>query len=260
MRPAFYDNPTYRKKQSEITRRYLILHPQVTPPIIRICNNSNCKVPFQIHKPSDPKIYCGHSCAASVNNLGRHQSIETRNKISAAIKALPVGYYQKIHLAKKPRVTLICNNPACKRNFEVLPYKAKVRKYCSNNCVMQVVGRMTTSPKAAKSKPGVRSDIDPEICFYSTWEANIARVFNLLGIKWKYAPEIFDLGAHTYRPDFYLPEENKFIEVKNFMNEYSFNRDKLFREKYPNIKLEIISKIVYLEIKKQYQPLIEYWE
>jgi len=71
MRPAFYDDPIYKRKQSEITRKYYQLHPRIKIPIVRICNNSNCKSPFQVAKPSDPKIYCGHSCAATINNLSR---------------------------------------------------------------------------------------------------------------------------------------------------------------------------------------------
>lgn len=211
MHHSFYDDPVYRKNHSEITKKYYALHPRVKSTITRICNNLNCKLSFQVRKPSDPKLYCSRSCAASINNLGRIQSLKTRMKISAAIKALPPSFYQKVFMAnKKPRVILTCSNAFCKRNFKVLPYQAKVRKYCSNKCVMQIVGSMTTSPKATKSKPGIRKDIDPAICFYSTWEANIARVFNLSGIVWEYAPKIFYLGGHTYRPDFYLPEENKF--------------------------------------------------
>lgn len=260
MRAAFYDDPLYRQKQSEITRNYYVLHPRTRVLITRNCNNHNCKLTFQVKKSSDPKIYCSHNCAASVNNLGRHQSLETRKRIADAIKALPPGHYQRIYQAKKPRVILTCVNPVCKRNFEVPPYKAAVRRYCSNHCVMQVVGKMTTSPKAAKSKPGIRPDINATICFYSTWEANIARVFNLLNIKWEYAPTIFDIGLHTYRPDFYLPENNTYIEVKNFMGKYSLMRDREFRKRYPEIKLEILSKKEYEQIAEQYKPLIEHWE
>lgn len=261
MRPAFYDDPAYRKKQSEITKQYHVLHPRVKSTITRICSNIRCKLPFQVRKPSDPKLYCGHSCATSINNLGRTQSIETRIKISTAIKTLPPGFYQRVYESnRKPKITLICKNLSCRKNFQVLPYKARSRKYCSNKCVMQIVGRMTTSPKAAKSKPGIRLDIDPKICFYSTWEANIARVFNLINLKWQYAPTIFDIGLHTYRPDFYLPESNTYIEVKNFMGEYSQMRDREFRKRYPNIKLEILSKIEYEQITEQYKPLIAEWE
>lgn len=119
---------------------------------------------------------------------------------------------------------------------------------------------MTTSPKASKGKSGIRDDINTNTVFYSTWEANIARVFNLIDIKWKYAPKIFDLVEHTYRPDFYLPDHDMFIEVKNFMGAYSLRRDFLFRKKYPNIKLELILKNDYLNIQANYKELIDNWE
>ena len=77
MRPAFYDDPSYRKKQSEITRRYYILHPRVKRVITKNCNNPLCNLPFQVTKPSNPKIYCNHSCAASVNNRIRKRLKKT---------------------------------------------------------------------------------------------------------------------------------------------------------------------------------------
>ncbi|MBI2590894.1 MAG: hypothetical protein HYW33_03400 [Candidatus Blackburnbacteria bacterium] len=153
-----------------------------------------------------------------------------------------------------------CTNPVCNKNFEVVPYLAKTRKFCTAHCAISFIGRQTTSPKAAKSKPGIRQDIDSNICFYSTWEANVARVFNLIGLRWEYAPKIFDLGEHTYRPDFYLPDDDLFIEVKNFMGKYSLERDKLFRQKYPKVKLEILARPEYEKIKLDYALLIERWE
>ncbi len=71
MRPAFYDDPSYRKKQSEITKRYSVLHPRTKKFSIRDCNNRNCNLTFKLSRPSDPKLYCGHSCAASLNNRKR---------------------------------------------------------------------------------------------------------------------------------------------------------------------------------------------
>jgi len=214
MRSAFYDNLTYRQKQSEIAK----------------------------------------------TNWGKGRYVGlltplTRAKISAALLNRSNSLKGLGRVAKK---VVICER--CKKEFLVLPYLEKKRKYCSNICAMEVIGGRTTSPKASKGKSGIRMDIDPDICFYSTWEANMARVFNFLGIKWLYAPKTFDLVEHRYRPDFYLPESNTYIEVKNFMNEYSLNRDRLFRKLYPHIELVVISKSEYEKIKEDYQPLIDYWE
>jgi hypothetical protein len=94
--------------------------------------------------------------------------------------------------------------------YSNLGYRQKQSEISKSNWRegIYAIRRLTTSPKASKGKPGIRPDINPSICFYSTWEANVARVFNLVGIKWQYGPKIFDLGQHTYRPDFYLPTEN----------------------------------------------------
>jgi len=162
------------------------------------------------------------------------------------------------HPKVKPRIRLICIR--CSKPFWVIPYLSKSRKYCSSPCAIRHIGAKTTSPKASKGKPGIRKDIDPNINFYSTWEANIARVFNLVRMRWQYAPRIFDLGEHTYRPDFYLSDFDTFVEIKNFLGEYSLQRDKLFREKYPDIKLDLLLKDDYLEIKSNYKDLVDKWE
>lgn len=75
MRPAFYDDPTYRRKQAEITRRYYALHPRIKVLITRTCNNTSCKLLFKVTQPSDPKIHCSRSCAATINNLKRPKKI-----------------------------------------------------------------------------------------------------------------------------------------------------------------------------------------
>lgn len=57
------------------------------------------------------------------------------------------------------------------------------------------------------------------ICFRSKLEARWAVVFDVLEIKWIYEPET--LSTHNwenetiyYRPDFYLPEHDVYVEVK----------------------------------------------
>ena len=125
---------------------------------------------------------------------------------------------------------------------------------------MAVIGGKPTSPKASKGKGGIRPDIHPTIYFYSRWEANIARLYTYLQIKWIYSPMTFDIGGQKYTPDFYLPEKKTYVEVKNFWWEYSRIRDEKFREHYPNILLEVILKDEYLKLERQYAHLIPKWE
>ena len=50
--------------------------------------------------------------------------------------------------------------------------------------------------------------------FRSRLEARWALFFDLVGIRWKYEIETFQLGKINYLPDFYLPAINSWIEIK----------------------------------------------
>ncbi len=256
MSHSFYNDPGYRQKQSEKTIlnwKKGIHNSLISPLIERVCKNQSCNNRFFV-KPYNQKVFCSKSCAAHINNSGRIQSLKTRQKISESVKSSPIHYFPE----RKIRISIICKR--CGRKVALIPYIAKRQKYCSVRCAISVTGKLTTSAKASKGKNGIRRDIDPNLNFYSTWEANIARVYNLIGLKWAYAPTLFDLGEHTYRPDFYLPDFDTYIEVKNFMNDYSLLRDTLFRKTFPDIKLELITKNEYLDITKNYKDLVEAWE
>ena len=72
---------------------------------------------------------------------------------------------------------------------------------------------------------GIRDDLG--IFFRSRWEANYARVLNLLGILWLYEPTRFTTPYGSYAPDFYLPEREVYVEVKG---RESDNRQKVKRD------------------------------
>jgi len=151
-----------------------------------------------------------------------------------------------------------CDNQDCGKEF--LKERWRKKRFCSNICAMAVIGGKPTSPKASKGKGGIRTDISPEIYFYSRWEANVARLFTHLRMSWEYAPTSFDIGRQMYTPDFYLPETDMYIEVKNFMWTYSKIRDEKFRTAYPNIPLLVILKVDYMELERRYTHLIPRWE
>jgi len=213
-----------------------------------------CRKIFEV-TPSDPKIYCSHKCSAIASNVGRIQSEETKLKIGKASLGRKNPYKG---ILKTPRINVVCANPKCGKVF--LSEKYRNRKYCSNKCTMSVVGGRPTSAKASRGKAGIRKDISDTIYFYSRWEANFARLQNYLGIEWKYEPKTFDLGSQNYTPDFYLPETDTYVEVKNFLWKYSKIRDQKFRKLYPNIKLQLLLKEDYIKLENKYSHLIKNWE
>ncbi len=226
---------------------------------VRKCLRTDCDTSFVVIH-TDPKKYCSSSCAAATVNVGRKLSLATRLKISHTLTRR--GYDGYVHPSKGsikvPRIERICGNAACGKRMVIERWKKT--KYCSNKCQMKVVGGQPTSPKASKGKNGIREDISPVINFYSRWEANIARLYTYLGVKWEYAPVTFDIGGQKYTPDFYLPEKEIYVEVKNFWWEYSRMRDQKFRKRYPHIQLEVILKEQYLRYEQRYAEKIPEWE
>lgn len=125
-------------------------------------------------------------------------------------------------------------------------------------------GYNTTSNAYSRCKGGIRSDLN---CYFrSAWEANVARILNCKNIKWKYEikrfffEEIVD-GVASYQPDFYLPEYDKWIEVKGWMDQKSKVRLKLFQEQFPDEynKLILIDEKYYNQLRDDYS-YIENWE
>lgn len=125
---------------------------------------------------------------------------------------------------------------------------------------MKVIGGRPTSPRAARAKAGIRNDISQTIYFYSRWEANFARLMHFLHIAWIHQPKTFQFTSQKYTPDFYLPETDTYIEIKNFLSDYAKNRDGQFRELYPRLTLILILKDDYLALQEKYALKIAGWE
>jgi predicted nuclease of restriction endonuclease-like RecB superfamily len=87
----------------------------------------------------------------------------------------------------------------------------------------------------------------------------MARLYSFLGIAWKYAPRTFDIGKHTYTPDFYLPDTDMYVEVKNFWGDYSRVRDTEFRKRYKE-KLVVVLRNEYLQLEERCAKSIPAWE
>lgn len=78
--------------------------------------------------------------------------------------------------------------------------------------------------------------------FRSRLEARWAVFFDAMGVKWEYEPEGFALSnGMYYLPDFYLPDQNLWIEVKGVTS--TVDEDKVtafFREEGDTISHEIV--------------------
>ena len=116
----------------------------------------------------------------------------------------------------------------------------------------------------SRTKSGRRADLG-DVFFRSAWEANIARWLNFNGVKWEFEPTTFWFekirrGVRSYTPDFYLPEEDRFIEVKGWMDAKSKTKLKRMAKYHPKVNIELLDAKRYKEITKSAQYVIPNWE
>lgn len=258
MRYAFYDSKEYKERQRKITEEntkrgvYSHLRKRQT----RRCSLPGCINQFEV-KPADPKRFCSQKCGRK-GAVPRPQTAATRKKISDALRGRPATGPRRAGAILVARTEAICANPRCGKTFLYERYKN--RSFCSVTCAIKTIGSRPTSPKASRGKSGIRLDISDTLNFHSTWEANVARMYTHLGIEWLYEPKTFDIGGHTYTPDFYLPKYDEYLEVKNFWSSYSAERDKKFRMTHPRTYLRVLLRDEYFALQELYGRAIPNWE
>lgn len=109
--------------------------------------------------------------------------------------------------------------------------------------------------------------------YRSRWEANYGRYLEWLKtlgeIKgWEHEPNTFwfkgvKRGSVSYLPDFKVTnndESTEYHEVKGWMDKRSKTKIKRMAKYHPDVKLVVIDKKLYMEIKKKVGAMIVGWE
>lgn len=83
-------------------------------------------------------------------------------------------------------------------------------------------------------------------------EESFARILDFYGLKWEYEPKTFPLewneeGAVTlaFSPDFYLPEQDLYIElttVKSRLSNLKNKKMRLMAQLYPDVKIRLVKR------------------
>ena len=87
-----------------------------------------------------------------------------------------------------------------------------------------------------------------EIYMRSSWEVAYAKYLDKNNIKWEYESKVFDLGNATYIPDFYLPEQDLYIEIKGWWRDDAKKKFDLFKIKYKDINIKILMELELQEM------------
>jgi hypothetical protein len=103
----------------------------------------------------------------------------------------------------------------------------------------KLTGRM---PDYNKYKSWYPDDKHKEIEMRSSWEVKFALWLDEGGIKWEYEPRWFNVGSGkwrgtSYTPDFWLVEQNEYVELKGRFTKENKRKMNKFFEIYPDVKL-----------------------
>ncbi|MFH0928008.1 MAG: DNA polymerase III subunit alpha [bacterium] len=106
----------------------------------------------------------------------------------------------------------------------------------------------------------------PDLGHYvrSSWEADFARILRLHQLEYQYEPQTFALQRQNgevlhYTPDFFVPSENAYYEIKGWMHDLDAEKIALFGEQYPSCRLVLISATKFAEFAVAYRDLVA-WE
>ena len=220
------------------------------------------------HRSEEIKQKIGLAQTGEKNhNYGKHHSEETKRKISESRKGEKNSLYGK-HISKEVREKLsIAHNGKCLSE----EHKKAMRKPHPT-----MVGKMPKCMENAGRWGNIERgyfDINgKEIFFRSKWEANYALYLDFLIkqkqiLKWEYEADTFifekiKFGTRSYRPDFKVYNNEKdfsYHEVKGYMDAKSKTKIKRMAKYYPNIKLIIIDKDVYKDIKNKIGKMLKFY-
>ena len=164
---------------------------------------------------------------------------------------------------KKSRKTILicdyCNKSFAKYNCWIRKTPAK-NNFCSRKCHSNwssenIKGKNhpmfgKKSPMYGKKAPHGKGSYYKQSWMRSSWEIAYAKYCIINHIKYRYEPKVFEITYKyegikkegTYRPDFYLPEQDLWIEIKGWWRDDAEKKFKAFKKQYKDIKIKVLTK------------------
>lgn len=131
-------------------------------------------------------------------------------------------------------ILIECN--FCSKSIERMPSKVNKRNYCNKSCRGKDIWKIKNLSQKMRWKPCLGIIQGKKMWFRSKWELVFAKDFlEKNNLKWKYESKSFALSdGSTYTPDFYVEDDNVWIEVKGYDKSNSTDRFFKFREDFPD--------------------------
>lgn len=206
---------------------------------------------------------------------------ETKRKLSKSHKGkrpwrkgIPVSKETKIKISK--RVRKVMKNLDIRKKISEIHKGIKLSKEHKKKISKVLKGKMPIN----KQRPGKFGNIQrgyfningKKIFFRSKWEANYALYLDFLVKqkqikKWEYELDVFvfdkiQFGTRSYRPDFKITNNDdttEYHEIKGWMDKKSQIKLKRMAKYYPEIKLILIEKDSYVDIKNKIGKMLNFF-
>lgn len=162
--------------------------------------------------------------AISKAHTGKTLSLEHKLKLSVAFTGEKNHFYGKKHSQESLEKMKIYQKEHARTgklcNFYGKIYHGKGKYYTKNN--------------------------NKTIWLRSSWEVKFAKYLDDNNIVWEYEHKAFEIVVNntdcTYSPDFYLVEQNKYIEIKGYWRDDAIDKHLTFLKTYPSIDIEVYDK------------------
>jgi len=189
---------------------------------------SHCKVDYKI-APSKSKTskFCSKPCMDEARDVKVEYTCKVCKDVFKSGK--PKTYCSRVCYVKdvkKKRVDLKCQS--CGKEYQK-PI-GKETKYCSRDCTF-VAQSSGLADIPSNGRKGFRRDLNPNYFFKSSLEADYARYCDSVGKKYIYEHKTFRVlygsKEKVYTPDFYHPDEDRYVETKAVRRDRKFNSNLL---------------------------------
>lgn len=196
-------------------------------------------------KEEQDKHFCQCGCGRKiiVKWWHKHQHHIPRFLVGHASKIQPSGksayaYGNKFYRSKEQIRKMVCSH---RKNNSVWMTNETKEKISKSNLKRFKDGSRAVSGGNSYSKGGYYvTPLQDKLWLRSSYELAFAKYLDAHQILWMYEMETFDLGNTTYTPDFFIPKEELFVEIKGWMKPESQLKIDIFRDQYPWIELEIL--------------------
>jgi uncharacterized Zn-finger protein len=235
---------------------------------------TKCEVCGKIikHSASKHRKYCSEECRLNskveyiCTYCGKLFTVKKSRSERGNVQYCSIECYSKDRI-KQGNMATKCANCDKPIYVQKCKYVNAKNNFCSRKCVYEyfVGERCSAFGKVPSHLTGVgRGGKRKDVGHYvrSTWEANYARILIYKGTPYQYEPKTFvlikeDGSEATYTPDFFI---GYWVEIKGWWREGDKEKVRLFREQYPEEKLDIVGEHEYRALEKKYKPLIKNWE